>query len=82
MYSGADTGKHSQSGFMYLMGMQEGMNETMQVWRPGEQYQATGLIALHFGFFSFKTRSPSELAVIDSIGFAAGESQRCSCFSF
>lgn len=53
----------------------------MQVWRPGEQYQATGSIALHFVFFSFKTRSPSELAVIDSIGFAAGESQRCSCFS-
>lgn len=51
MYSGADTGKHSQSGFMYLMGMQEGINETLQVWRPGEQCQVTGSIAFHFSFF-------------------------------
>lgn len=36
---------------MYLMGLQEGINETLQVWRPGEQCQVTGSIALHFSFF-------------------------------
>lgn len=41
MHSGADTEKHSQSGFMCLMGMHEGINESMQVWRgtmPGNWF--------------------------------------------